>query len=423
MPTSDDNDYRQRLINFFSVLQQKLQDYRKMKRDIDRFLSTNFNVFNRIVPKENALSGIIADLLKPAGSHGQQRIFLKAFLRRITRITHDDLLEQPCKVHPEAFYQNGNDIGRIDILVEFNSGFRIGIENKWESSEGDDQLLRYRNHLNGVSNGKFCLIYLTPDGREPDSISPRDENRLLLMSYRSDILEWLQECVQLCESDKFRWFLRDFMDYISTRTEGRRQMPGEEDIIIRHALESRENLEMTLDICSILAELRERRIREFLKEFKECLERHLDSSEYEYIRIVSDPLTKKWSEGQWEDECRLFKKYAFFGFRKRSWRYQIGIEQEPNGDILYGVRKNIESQEYIPNLKKTIDDKTGMSGKQSSWWEWYIRWKWYIRWEWYISYGDLIRYDEETVKEIVNQLIRILNTAERFIDREVGRDS
>lgn len=378
---------------------------------MDRFLSTDFNVFKRIEPDENTLSDIIADLINPTGSHGQQRIFLKAFLRRITRITHDDLLEQRCEVHTEASYQNGNDIGRIDILVEFNSGFRIGIENKWESGEGDDQLLRYRNHLNGVSNGQFCLIYLTPDGREPNSISPGDENRLLPISYCSDILEWLRECCQLCESDKFRWFLRDFMDYISTKTEGRRQMPGKEDIIIQHALESRENLEITLDICSILAELRERRIREFLKESKECLKKHLDRSEYEYIRIVFDPLTKRWSKGQWEDECRLFKKNAFFGFRKSSWRYQIGIEQEPNGGIIYGVRKNGESQEYIPDLKRTIDDKTGMSGKQSKWWEWYI------------SYGDLIRYDKETVKEIVNQLIRILKTAERFIDGEVGRYS
>ncbi len=45
MPTSDDNDYRQRLINFFSVLHQKLQNYREMKRHLDRFLSTDFNVF------------------------------------------------------------------------------------------------------------------------------------------------------------------------------------------------------------------------------------------------------------------------------------------------------------------------------------------------------------------------------------------
>ena len=220
MPTSDDNDYRQRLDNFFSVLHPKLQNYRETKRYMDRFLSTDFNIFNRIEHKENALSDIIADLLNPAGSHGQQRIFLDAFLRRITRddldLLEERLLEQSCKVAPQHPYRNESDSGMIDILVTFDSDFRIGIENKCEAGEGYDQLRRYRDYLNRVSNGQFRLIYLTPEGRDPDSISSEDENRLRLMSYRSHILEWLRECCQLCESDKFRWFLRDFMDYIPT---------------------------------------------------------------------------------------------------------------------------------------------------------------------------------------------------------------
>ena len=213
MPT----DYWKRLDNFFSVLHSKLQSYRETKRYMDRFLSTDFNVFKRIEHKENVLSDIIADLLDPAGSHGQRHMFLKAFLRRIN--TNGSLLEQSerAEVHREF----SCDSGRIDILVTFNSGFRIGIENKLGAGEGYDQVRRYRDCLNRVPGGQFRLIYLTPDGREPDSISPEEENRLRLMSYRSDALEWLRECVQLCESDKFRWFLRDFMDCIPTMIEGR----------------------------------------------------------------------------------------------------------------------------------------------------------------------------------------------------------
>ncbi len=428
MPTSDDNDYRQRLINFSSILHQKLQGYREGKRDKDRFLSTDFNVFERIEPDENTLSDIIADLLEPTGSHGQKRIFLDAFLRQITRITHDNLLEQPCKVHPEASYQNGNDIGRIDILVEFNSGFRIGIENKWGAGEGDDQLLRYRNYLNGVSNGKFCLIYLTPDGREPDSISPGDKNRLLLMSYRSDILEWLRKCVQLCESDKFRWFLRDFMDYITTMMEGR-QMTGEKNVIVKHAMENKENLEMTLDICFILDELRER-IREFQTKFKERLRQHLDRSEYKPICSVCDRTIQEHldrSKGLWEYECEIFEKCVFCGFGKESWKRigieGIGISQEPNGDIIYGVHKNRPSEEYRSCLKRTIDERTDMSGKTSNWWEWYIKWEGrYGNWKTKEALID-IGYDEEAVKQIVDQLMLILEVAESIIEKEVGRSS
>lgn len=414
MPTSDDNDYRQRLINFFSILHQKLQNYREMKRYMDRFLSTDFNVFNRIEPDENALSDIIADMLDPAGSHGQQRMFLDAFLRILdSNVSFSTPFSGFCEVRREAFYTNGNDSGKIDILVTFDSGFRIGIENKLEEGDDRDQLLRYLNYLNRVSNGKFRLIYLTPDG----GAKPIDDKRLLPMSYRSEILKWLRKGVQLCESDKFRWFLRDFMDYIPTMMEGR-QMTGEEKVIVEHALDSKENLKMTLDICFIFDELRKQIItREFQTKLKECLKEHLDGSEEEWEY-----------KGGFVDKGGIPENdayYGFFGFGKRSWEtdgigYRIGIERQGKnggGTIIYGVRRNRElgEDEYGCGLKEAIDEaiahKTG-PGKSSRWWEWYIKWE--------EDYGNWDKKEalinircEEAIKEIVNRLILIKDAVEK----------
>ena len=59
-------------------------DYRDKKRHLDRFLPTNFNVFKQwIEPDEKNLSAIIANLLNPAGSHGQQRNFSTPFLAEL----------------------------------------------------------------------------------------------------------------------------------------------------------------------------------------------------------------------------------------------------------------------------------------------------------------------------------------------------
>ena len=405
MPTSDDNDYRQRLDNFFSVLHPELQSYRETKRYMDRFLSTDFNVFNRIEHKENPLSDIIADLLNPDGSHGQQRIFLNAFLRQIN--TNGGLLEQPCKVRRESFFfQNESDRGRIDILVTFDSGFRIGIENKLGTGEGDDQLLRYRDALDRVSNGQFRLIYLTPDGGPPDSISPEEENRLLLRSYRSDFLEWLRECVQLCESDKFRWFLRDFMDYIPTMIEGRRQMPGEKDIIIRHALERRENLEMTLGIHFAGDELCKRLIKDFLMKLRNYLDEHLEKPQWKFVDdgLLKEPLRTR-----------------SFAFAKTSWngKYSITI-QRYQGCIEYGVAKGKESQERIPDLERILNDAMPHAGKWHSCWEW--------RRYWEGRYGDWntkeallnIKYDGEAVNQLCKDLITIMNAATPIIDNYVS---
>ena len=150
MPTSDDNDYRQRLINFFSVLHQKLQNYREMKRHMDRFLSTDFNVFEWLTPDKKHLSQIIAGLLDPGGSHGQQRMFLDAFLRRIER--GDLLVKQPRKVDTEFPCQGGF----IDILVDFGD-FGIGIENKPWAGDQDEQLRRYHDYLKKGTTTSIAL--------------------------------------------------------------------------------------------------------------------------------------------------------------------------------------------------------------------------------------------------------------------------
>ena len=217
------SDYEQRLSSFYSVLNQTLRSHREATRRLDRFLSTGFNIFRVIRPKETRLSEIIPDLLDPSGSHGQQRKFLDAFLRGI--IKENDLLEsllkqQSCSVTCERrtdYIESSQR--RIDILVDFEN-FGLGIENKPWAGDQEQQLNDYIDDLRKRSD-KFCLVYLTPKGRDPEEISIacdlreklKKESKLICVSYRDDILEWIEECCRLCESDKFRWFLRDFVEY------------------------------------------------------------------------------------------------------------------------------------------------------------------------------------------------------------------
>ena len=220
------SDEQQRLDDFYSVLNQTLHSHREATRRLDRFLSTGFNVFRVIQPDEIRLSEIIADLLDPSGSHGQQRRFLDAFLRRIIKETN--LLEslfkqQSCSVtceHRTAYIESSQR--RIDIHVEFeNKAFGLGIENKPWAGDQEQQLNDYIDDLSERYD-MFCFVYLTPEGRNPSENSIeagrredlKNEGKLICVSYREDILKWLEECCRLCESDKFRWFLRDCMDYI-----------------------------------------------------------------------------------------------------------------------------------------------------------------------------------------------------------------
>ena len=244
-----EQNYRQRLEMFSSSLSAKLQIYQKEKRRRDRFLSTDFNVVSEFIiinenyfPRENRLSDIIACLLDANGSHGQGSKFLDGFLKRLYKKKHFDIAEQrPCflkhlfeKNRPvrvaelsgkqrqvkreDPTLNNENQRRRIDITVDFE-GFGIGIENKPWTHEENDQLEDYYSELKGrYENKEFYLVFITPNGEKPKTIANRCDRirkgELYCLSYSSDILGWIEECWQLCESDRFRWFLRDFKEYI-----------------------------------------------------------------------------------------------------------------------------------------------------------------------------------------------------------------
>ena len=209
---------RQHLEIFSSSLRQKLQIYREEKRRWDRFLSTDFNVVSEFIrPNENRLSDIIACLLDANGSHGQQGKFLDAFLKRLFGEKQSNRVAALSGKQPQVeredptYYNDENQRRRIDITIDFED-FGIGIENKPWAGESDGQLAAYYNHLTGKYEDMFCLVFITRDGRPPKTIDNKGE--LYCLSYNFDILEWLEECWHLCESDRFRWFLYDFKEYI-----------------------------------------------------------------------------------------------------------------------------------------------------------------------------------------------------------------
>ena len=411
MTNSDVNDYRQSVEDFFSVLKEKLKSYRAVKRHLDRFLSTDFNIFAWIKPDEKHLSNVIANLLNPASSHGQQGVFLDAFLRRIGK---DDLCNrQPHQVTCEAPTDYIDQDRKIDILVDFGD-FGLGIENKpWPwSKDLEDQLKDYCRHLKmKYGDRRFCVVYLTILGDNPSENSIRAKMRKNLEqngqlfcvsyrpnTYRPNILEWLRECCQLCESDKFREFLRDFTTYIPTM-EGSMSNSSEREIIVEHALENRENLENTVEIHQAYDELYKRISEGFCRDLQRCLEEHLDMSQWEFI-----------PEGD------------SFSFAKREWegKYKIGM-QLYNETLLLGVYRKEQNGELIEGLVEAIKDKMrrGQQGKSDNWWEYYFKLE---------PFGPKVlvemQFNRDVIKEqVCKELVKIskIRQAMQLIDEQVEK--
>ena len=425
-------DDQQRLDDFYSVLREKLQHYRDAKQHLDRFLSTDFNVFKWITPKEKIepkerhryeiiLSKIIADLLNPSGSHGQNRRFLDAFLEIIKRPDLKDKKRPKVDREAPTDRSSENPRGKIDILVEFEN-FGLGIENKLDADEQKKQLQGYYEHLKEKYGDQgFCLVFITPDGREPKSIEP---SKPVCVSYNPDMLNWIKKCCQLCESDKFRWFLRDFMDYIPTiLQEGPMDDSIERNLIFNHALENEKNLEIVLKINSAFddkLELHRRIIVQFLDKLEkfvlEKLRQRPDGSEWEvnYDSLRDSPLNKN--------------QYKTFGFGKQSWgrQYTVAIEPQSHcaGDVTIGVgweQKDTLRADQVEHIWKSLEPmfKTNDGEPTESWvWRGLLR-EPYTNWN---TKEALIKlYNGEAVKDLGKDFVNIIDVVEQIIDKHVQK--
>ncbi len=152
-------------------------------------------------------SSFIATLLNPRGSHGQKDKYLKAFIEMLCGLK---------KNIPMNYLDTGNNNvsvqvektigpltkekgGRIDIYIT-DTKHQIMIENKIYAPDQPFQMKRYWNY--GIENGdegSFKLIYLTLYGDNPseESLDGLISEQYICLSYKYDIMTWLQRCLQL----------------------------------------------------------------------------------------------------------------------------------------------------------------------------------------------------------------------------------
>ena len=190
-----------------------LQQIKLLKDKYDELAAVtgeHFNVFSilRIKRKEVIThTPMLAELLNPHGSHHQGVAFLKLFLETCIK-------QQEHAIHnnPETFRvrsEERTDQGQFDILLEKEKEACIVIENKIDAEDQVSQLNRYYQDAGErFSDNQIKLIYLTLDGSTPDEKSLKAVNGqgrdlsvddVIRISYREDIIHWLEECMKLQE--------------------------------------------------------------------------------------------------------------------------------------------------------------------------------------------------------------------------------
>lgn len=168
---------------------------------IAKITGENFNVFQILGLQSDEVrlhSAFLAELLNPKGRHGQSDLYLKLFINQIKLINDDEFdtasSQSFVEFHTIQITEDGDNGGRIDILIKDNAGRHIIIENKIYAGDQPKQLIRYNNF-----DPKAILLYLNLTGDNPTLESTGELKKgehYHVISYKTEIIEWLSLCMK-----------------------------------------------------------------------------------------------------------------------------------------------------------------------------------------------------------------------------------
>ena len=229
-------------------MQSVLRDFKSLLDRLKnhwRQTASRFNVVEAfgVTRDELAHSQFIAYLLNPLERHDQGDIFLTSFLQCLD-LTYSLASTQSASVNTEI---DLGSYGRIDIHIRLANGQIILLENKVGEPEGHCQIARYQKWLQrqGAPPGfPHQLVFLTPEGRRPEST--RKPKEVICLSYLR-LADWISSSQQAIEqAERLRVILEQYAEtcrHIGGSTR-RNAMPDE----IRQIFLDPERLETALEI-------------------------------------------------------------------------------------------------------------------------------------------------------------------------------
>ena len=170
---------------------------------------------------------LLAELLRPDGTHGQGRLFFDAFLAWLFGTAYLEGDFDSISVTTEQ-YEEG--VGRMDmVLVYQREGVlhEVIIENKIYGPDGYKQLDRYLQHYQKKSRREslnYYIVYLTPYSTMPaaHSIDPKiykqlvTDKKLYCMGYHKDIAPLLQRLLDRIKAPVVLETVRQYLYTIET---------------------------------------------------------------------------------------------------------------------------------------------------------------------------------------------------------------
>ena len=355
------------------VVREKTQQEEKRKR------GENFNIFKVLGLSTSEVrlhSAFLAELLNPNGDHGLGDRFLKSFIDNVIGKRCNFPFEcNSAKVYVEYFIGNitsdNKEGGRIDLLLRDKNMQTIIIENKIYADDQPWQMYRYNTYASkteGMLNEQYVLLYLTLQGSSPSDYSTGTEKfDYFCISYREDILRWLECCVGIAAlypsiRETIRQYIINIKNVLSIMDTNNNQ----EFLSI---LTSKDNINTTINILEHGREIQSKIREEFAKQIETI------SSEFGFKCTIDEGIMTA-NNNSWiriTDET-----YPGIDFR-------IGVESHTNQDgfrmvftsnipCKYKDTLSFWADGEKPNEKyplgwKYLWSETGIPGS-GHWWRW-----------------------------------------------------
>lgn len=276
-----------KLQNLLNQVTQNILAFKKAQGLYGRQLAPKFSVFNYINTNELGLSQIIADLLNPQGSHGQQHCFLHLFIKHCLKTVNDNpnavwqlFIEnlKEARVATEEINWKSNSLRRMDIYISSEvSGVSYGIciENKPFASDQYKQLEDYAIELEQRHANNWHIVYLNEytDMPSENSVSKDlletwfETGKFSALKF-SDLIGWLKACQLECQNQSVTEFLAQFIKFIQVQFMGIEDM-SEAKMILEVMKQNPDSLEASFKIATMLDLLKKELIEKLKQDLRE----------------------------------------------------------------------------------------------------------------------------------------------------------
>ena len=361
------------LLNQISEIIVKERKQKQRKYDNGETFNV-FEVLNLQRDEVRLHSSFIAALLDPRGPHGLKTKLLESFLKVMKA---DDILHDLDSVHVEKempigqISKNGNDGGRMDIVLMDMHKNAIVIENKIDAGDQPKQLLRYDNYCKKHFK-KYRIYYLTKWGVDPseESCGGKDFD-CWTTSYSEDILSWLDDCIVISEmvrpvNETIKQYRTNLVEILNIMSE------NSEKELLSIATKD-ENIESTLTILENQFIIGKKIRFDFLKKLIALAEEYGFEGDKEEAENLAD--LKKYSYLYLRSPSRSSSFAIFIGNETPSSGFWFSID----GKVSKVALQQLEQQwgKKHPERKK-VDCPYGWdyfwseSGRNRSgrWWKW-----------------------------------------------------